>query len=832
MKKNILLSVMFVLAGLLISQSAKAQQIDLNTGQVVWTGTSLSDAVDACQDGGFVYFLQFRETLSSNDPEKFISSGGDFGVQGVLSTVGMRMQIIKSTENGKTSYHQVVTRVDNKGGAATQGDRMGFNGHDNNRYVHLDRGATSSINSSARNYVNWQFVESTSQKQNVRFRIQTGVDSEGKPVYQNETDSHTVPVTTYTLVNRDENDGSYSYWVGINNNGLVVKQAGNNATSNNNATKWVIVSEKDYSDAMASVTWGEVDLGVFVQDAEFGRDNKDYTFWQWGTWNETTWTPAENQEDSWTLTGDDIHWHQRNQNLMCNGVYLASDGSTISNNLIGSNVTGTTQGTTTREGLRANYGKYYKAEIYKEAIALSQTLSGSKIPNLTDGLYKLTAQALYHDGGTGTTNNNISFFVVRREELKEDGTVKDVTIQRLPIKAMNSLSNNIKTQSGISAGKFMNDDHDRYLLTFFLEINGKTNITIGIEQTEATGWTVIGNVHLYAHGKQAIFLDEDWCEDTSVPYIVNGDEEWSDGDPYEHTQFNIKYEYPATCYYNRTFTKGAFNPVCLPIDMTGNQVRQAFGNDCMLSEFERVTQGGWKVIVFKPVDLDADGIVMHKGIPYIVKVTTDPFVGAGEKYTMEVGNGGVNHTVTIDGPIYALPGITKEQSTGLPELEKVTKDGITYEGTFYFKGIPQNEITEGSEDYWLIRKGDMYHLDGSKPGKIYEYYYQEYEEDGKTKHISENRPTGGLGYMIWGTYAYLHAPKEVTGDAKNLTFGIEDEFGDITAIDIEGMEVAHSQAIEDNSVYTLNGQKIGGQGNLNSLSKGIYIVNGKKYVVK
>lgn len=398
---------------------------------------------------------------------------------------------------------------------------------------------------------------------------------------------------------------------------------------------------------------------------------------------------------------------------------------------------------------------------------------------------------------------------------------------------MNSLSgNNITAQSGVSAGYKMNGDANKnnYLLEFFLEITGNTDITIGIEQTQATGWTVIGNVHLYAHGKQAIFLDEDWCAQTSVPFKENGVDKWSTGNPYQHSEFNKEYEYPATCYYNRTFTKGKFNPICLPIALTGNQVRQAFGNDCMLSKFTRVTKGGWSVIVFEPVDLDGIGKVTEAGVPYIVKVTTDPFLEAGKQMKVEVGNGGQNHTVTLDGPIYTIPGITKDDtsgfSDGLPTLKPTTADGFTFEGTYYFTSISQDDVKNGSEDYWLIRKGNMYYLTGETPSYIYEFTV-----DADHPHGAPIK-TDKRGYMIWGTYAYLHAPKNIVADAKNLTFGLMDEWGDITAIDIEGMEVPQSQAIEDNSVYTMNGQKIGGKGNLNGLSKGIYIVNGKKYVVK
>ena len=825
MKKIILLSVLFVLAGLLVSQSTKAQKVDMNTGLVVWTGTNLSDAAAGSAVGKFYYLLEFKSSLDANNPELYMSSGGSYGVQGVLSSVGMRVQILKNS--GGDTY-QVVTRV--KNAKATQqttwlGDRMGFTGNNTGTQLYLDRGATENPKGSStgnESYPNWIITYSPQTK--------TGI------TYKDESSSHDVSVQTYIFSN---NCPERTNW-GTTNHLQYICKSGNNLVSGSstNAIKWVIVSEDDYNTAMKQVTWGEVDLGVFVQDAEFGRDNKDALLWEWGTWSGADWNKMTNQNDSWTVTDDDKHWHQRNQDKMCNG-FVFTNSNKIQPSVLGTNIANNQEYDV--EGFRNHFARYYKAEIYNEAIALSQTLKGSNIPNLTNGLYRLTAQALYDDGEGGLTNDGVSYFVVKRVEHKE-GQPDEVSIQRLPIMAMNKLEDNgITAQSGVSAGYVMNGDANanNYLLEFFLEISGNTDITIGIEQTKAKGWTVIGNVHLYAHGKQAIFLDEDWCPDTRVPYINNTHEEWSTGDPYEHTQFNIRYQYPATCYYNRTFAKDVdpdlankFNPICLPIDLTGNQVRQAFGNDCMLSELERVTDGAWKVIVFKPVDLNAEGTVMHKGVPYILKVTTNPMVAKGDRITLEVGNGGQNHTVTIDGPIYALPGVTKKQTTGLPELRDVTKDGITFTGTFYYTSLTQDEVKNGDQDYWLIRKGDMYHLDGNNPGKIYQYYYEEYEEDGKTKHISENRPTGGPGYMIWGTYAYLHAPKEVTGDAKNLTFGIEDEFGDITAIDIEGMEVAHSQAIEDSSVYTLNGQKIGGQGNLNSLSKGIYIVNGKKYVVK
>ncbi|MBQ8046504.1 MAG: hypothetical protein IJ196_01075 [Prevotella sp.] len=778
MTKRFSLSLIALLAALLGISEANAQQIDVNSGQVVWKGTTLADALSQSQEGKFIYLIQFKSTLSENDPERYISSGGAYGVQGVLSSVGMRMQFVRNGSN-----YQVVTRIENPGTASHNGDRMGYDSNGTGSNIYLDRGTTQADN----NYVNWTITETTATKTNIR--------------YQDEAASHTETVNVVTF--RNANGGQY--YAGISNGRLV---------SSNTATQWIIVSEDDFNEAMAKVTWGEVDLGVFIQDAEFGRDNKDAVYWEWGTWDGTTWNKDDNQDDAWTLGEGNLHWHQRNQNTMCNGT-LISNG--ISRAKAGANVAGTGS-TLDEDGFRNVCGQYYKAEIYNEAIALSQTLSDSNIPNLTEGLYKLSAQALYFDGANGSTNNNVAYFVVRRIEYTDNSRseVKDVSIQKLPVAPLNSLTgNNITTVSGVSAGYVMNTNEDAYKLNFFLEISGTTDITIGIEQAEATGWTVIGNVHLYAHGKQAIFIDEDWCEQTRIPYVESGQTIWSTKNPYEQTLFMDKYEYPTTVYYNRTFTKDKFNPICLPLDLTGNQVRQTFGNDCMLSEFAGLEGSCLK---FRQVNLDTDGI--KSGVPYIVKVTTDPVVKAGEQITMEVGNGHENHTVTLDGPIYYIAGVTKEAYSTLPELKPVTVGDFTFEGTFYRKSILKETLDE--QDVYMITKGDMYHLDGTKPGNTYDYDFD--------NHQDIKNP--GTGYMIWGTYAYLHADKASGEKVTTLSIlGVDEDITALEGVYFEGSSL-QTNALNDGSVYTLSGQKAASNGTLEGLAKGIYIVNGKKFVVK
>jgi hypothetical protein len=49
---------------------------------------------------------------------------------------------------------------------------------------------------------------------------------------------------------------------------------------------------------------------------------------------------------------------------------------------------------------------------------------------------------------------------------------------------------------------------------------------------------------------------------------------------------------------------------------------------------------------------------------------------------------------------------------------------------------------------------------------------------------------------------------------------------------IELDEVVANPVVGSGNVYTLNGLKVGSKGGLNSLQKGIYIKNGKKFIVK
>ena len=810
MKRTIYIIATIILAALTTTQQAKAQQVDMNTGLVVWKGSTLNEALTMSSNGGFVYLVEFKQTLNPNDKELYLNAGGNYGVQAILSSVGMRMQIRQSQDTGRpnrniTAY-QFVTRIDNLDNTSGYlGDCMGYDNNPiNGQYsIYLDRGNKyNRLNGQANNFPNWELNESQQIKSGIR--------------YKNETNNHTEEITTYTIRSNDNRNN----YITVSNGRLVT------TTNANQATKWIIISEDDFDEAMQKVTWGEVDLGVFVQDAEFGRDNKDGYLW--------VWKNAEIDDDGNTLDGRSLnnpqHWHQRNQDIMCNGVMLANG---ISHQLAGTNVTGNGNNNIDHNSFRMNYGQYYCAEIYNEENSLTQTLHGATIPNLIDGLYKLTAQALYYDDVNGLTNDGVAYFVVKRDVLDDGGNIVDTSTEYLPITPMKkeSIGSTITHHSGISAGYVFDNNQDAYLLTAFVEITGKVNLTIGIEQREAKGWTVIGNLHLYAHGKQAMYVDEDWSESETLTYIEGDVPQNKTGNPYDLSRWHDNYDYPSTVYYQRTFTVNAWNPICMPLELTGRQVRQAFGANAKVCAFKGQHDTQKSLLYFeRALDLDQaenmDKIVIEAGVPYIIYVENEPQHPNG--ITAEVGNGNSttdqNHTIHIEGKTYAIPGVLKEQvnayvtgneTAGFTLKEPKVAEGaggFKMVGSFYHTTINKDDVrydfggsTSGNtsgNNYWVLTKGNLYHLAGTKD------------------------------WNIWATYAYIYLPPSDSGNVKEFTFAIDDGTGISELTTIEGITIEGAASLNNaTDVYTLAGQKVQ-KGSLEGLKSGIYLVNGRKVMVK
>lgn len=234
----------------------------------------------------------------------------------------------------------------------------------------------------------------------------------------------------------------------------------------------------------------------------------------------------------------------------------------------------------------------------------------------------------------------------------------------------------------------------------------------------------------------------------------------------------------ATMVFHRTFTTGKWNSLILPVDMTADQVKAAFGKDTKLAKFDKYDKN-W--IYFSPVEPDADGNMLKANIPYIIKPTKEPD-SVNRNY-----NVGSNKEKHIDGPVYTVTGIYYGgQPTEMKcnDTGSSTNTGMTHYGSYEYR----QEVPAKS---YMLSKGDMVHT--SKVHNV-------------------------KSYRSW--------LEETTPSEKTLQLKVSDSDNSTTGIKV--IEEAPQNA---NAVYNVNGMRMNSS-NTDNLPKGVYIINNKKVVIK
>lgn len=229
----------------------------------------------------------------------------------------------------------------------------------------------------------------------------------------------------------------------------------------------------------------------------------------------------------------------------------------------------------------------------------------------------------------------------------------------------------------------------------------------------------------------------------------------------------------ATMVFHRTFTRGEWNSLILPVDMTADQVTAAFGADAKIARFNRLED---KWIYF---DMQTENN-LHKNVPYIIKPTKEP---TAVNRTYNVGGENTKH---INGLVYTVTGIVYE---GLPNLQQEDikfTSGMTHYGSY------TNPTVVPADSYILHRSGDMVHT-------AVEH-----------KNIKS--------YRTW--------LRETTPSGETLQMRVEQNDGPST-----GIKVIEETANNANAVYNVNGMRMNSS-NTNNLPKGVHIINNKKVVIK
>lgn len=262
-----------------------------------------------------------------------------------------------------------------------------------------------------------------------------------------------------------------------------------------------------------------------------------------------------------------------------------------------------------------------------------------------------------------------------------------------------------------------------------------------------------------------------------------------------------RYKDNLTMYFKRTFVPGKWNSVILPVNLTKAQFVEAFGATAKLSEAREVYQDEKSLVIgFKAVEetvVDGQTVYLKANKPYIIWVD-QATVAAHQNKTFTTTDAG-----SIMGEIYMV--------------DKTQVDGVSYTYNEATALNPVSEpfpIGEGIDASWgLTGLQFQASYDPAQSLVIGDYGWNA----GNLFHL--NKAHTMKGYRCWLTPTWASASQSQT----TLSFGFGQ--GELT-----GVETAPSAEQQGElKIFNLQGQCING---LDGVQPGIYIVNGKKMVVK
>ena len=348
-----------------------------------------------------------------------------------------------------------------------------------------------------------------------------------------------------------------------------------------------------------------------------------------------------------------------------------------------------------------------------------------------------------------------------------------------------------------------------------------------------------------------LILDED---QTSLLYLTNAK------DTYKNSVLHL----------NRTFKEGQWNSLILPVNLKFGQMKRTFGDDVKVAKLTSLENG---VVTFRTVEPQQDNDVMVTAFePYIVKPTvlTDDkgLAYTAEKFytrrtTDDKGEDVANNaywlaadgksesyqdennrfSLTIPGNHYDITMVTLDRDKLIEHLKLSEEDKTRYDKGEYnlidwnkVNWISQTNFSTGASEGDLTCYGTLTKTyDKNKDTGIVEilpgrdnlsgdYVMRE----GKIVQVPKDKQYGLKGFRCWfevkGSHPIAAAPR----------LEIDGIIDDATSIDDLNSQPSlfTSRHKGISGVFNLDGQKVRDGESTQDLPKGIYIVNGRKVVVR
>lgn len=603
-----------------------------------------------------------------------------------------------------------------------------------------------------------------------------------------------------------------SYYLQLNqNNSLYVSES---RPSNNG--KWLLIDRDEFKEVITGVT-GQTNIEVsgLFNNTRFIRYMDEAYSW---TWYDISNNQQEKDEDELTKSGP-------------NGLGISSLGAYrgMAPNVEYAGVNG--------DGYAESYGSFSAGEM-RDPVIMRQQYTGLK-----EGTYIVTAQAfvsndadvtpaansaeagayLFASGSTGEQDG--ALIQLLNEDEQNDFTTNFYNAQKT------YLGNDAYFRGNVAAGEFLatnngtisredamyNPDMRNHIITIAVRVDEGGRLAIGVAKTENAGRAYFDNIRVWYTGNNEFGLDAYSTNSTTISadnlYGID----------------NLQYGYPRVFNLSRDFgiteeNAATYEPkweaLVSPVNLTCTQVWNTFGKDTQLSELVGLAEDGHEMR-FKTVDLSkADATAIYAGKCYVIKVPEVPqiarFVGSD--------------------PTKAEEGEDKHEFS-IFSTEPFIQGDITYYGPVYqFNGVTRTSTLEnlitanGAGTYENGTVTKIYHSpDGSGDVKFTGYFYK--PASVSNAYVVSRGNMYFLGNQSWESLTgTMWTLEELNPENNNkLTF----DFGDGETTGIEDLSsVTDDTSEKADGVFNLNGQKVADGTSTEGLAKGIYVVGGKKIVVR
>lgn len=290
-----------------------------------------------------------------------------------------------------------------------------------------------------------------------------------------------------------------------------------------------------------------------------------------------------------------------------------------------------------------------------------------------------------------------------------------------------------------------------------------------------------------------------------------------------------------TLHLNKTFTLNKWNSFILPVNLNKKQVVETFGGNARLAKLTRLTKSG---IEFTSVNLlDDNSTAIEAYVPYIIfpvkaadqtEAYTANYKQIDQTKRLNINIpknhyviGKVSMLLTTTGDVEANDWSKMDETTWTLK-DPVGPDDIKAYGTFartFGKFSSYDEKTgvygkvtvEGMEDPIIEGRDHLYDC----------YFFDEGNMYHSKKKEDKGRARGLRGFSCWFKTTGMKLSLTIDGVSQGTT-GIEDILAD------------YEQPVSRfaNGIYNMNGQLVKTGNSTAGLPSGLYIVNGKKCIVR